>query len=249
MILEVGGCRIVMKKRAICVLMSIAIVGSIVLSACAEQNKSLDITVPSKASTADEIMPAKNENAVEESTNVNGMRFTKTLAQFTESYNQIKTQLNETDLLNFADWQTNGEETTDENGTKIQYYYYNESDTSFTATAEVETGKIVNIGCGTTTSKFMAQEGNFEETNKTLEKVAIMAEAICQFPVGSESFLENVFSMVTTNSSGSVYYQGFVFSMTAQENKSDTKNSIMLFRVFPIDDDLQAEWKLDEYVV
>ncbi len=236
-----------MKKKLISLVLSGLILAATALTACGKSEDKVEFTQSTKEASVDEILPAKNETAVEESTNVNGMRFCLTLAQFTEKYNQIKAQLGETDLLNFDNWQKNGDETTDENHTKIQYYYYNESDTNFTATVEVDSNKLLNVGCGTTTSRFMEQEGEFDQSNKTLEKTAIMAEAVCQFPIGSEEFLKNVFSQTTTNSSGSVWYQGFVFSLSTKADKSDSKNNIMLFRVFPVADELQAEWKLDEY--
>ena len=131
--------------------------------------------------------------------------------------------------------------------TEIQYYYYDDKDINYTATVEVESQKLLNIGCGTTTSKFMAQEDNAENGNQTIKKAAIMAEAACQFPSGSEEFLQNIFYRITTESSDSIWYQGFVFSLSTKEDKNDSKNNVLLFRVFPIKDELKEEWNLSEY--
>ncbi len=74
-----------------------------------------------------------------------------------------------------------------------------------------------------------------------------MAEAACQFPSGSEEFLQNIFYRITTEGSDSVWYQGFVFSLSTKEDKNDSKNNVLLFRVFPIKDELKEEWNLSEY--
>lgn len=198
-------------------------------------------------STVDEIYPAQNLSSVEKSENVNGMRFTLTLEEFSEKFNKIKRSLGESDLINVDDWKLNGDPSADENHVALRYYYYNSDSYNLTATVEDESKMLVNVGLGTTISSFMSDEGNAETSNKTLENAAIMAEAACQFPIGSESFLQNVFYRIATDSVDSVWYQGFVFSLSTQESKTDSKSSIMLFRVFPVSDELKDEWELEEY--
>ena len=46
---------------------------------------------------------------------------------------------------------------------------------------------------------------------------------------------------------GTLWFQQCVYKLDTQQDKKDSKNDIMLFRVFPISDRLKAEWKLKEY--
>ena len=55
------------------------------------------------------------------------------------------------------------------------------------------------------------------------------------------------FYQLATGSEDSLWYEGFVFTLSTKDNKEDSKNGIMLFRVFPISTDLKKEWKLTEY--
>lgn len=236
-----------MKKAISVLVICIILIGIPILSACKQKQEKIAIELPSNAATVDEFYPVQNAGSVEESDNVNGMRFTLTLSDFTQRYNEIKTKLGQTDFISFDGWLKNGEQKTDEKGVAIQYYYYNTDKTNLTATVETESGKLLNIGVGTTISSFMAQEGDSGSSNRVLEQAAITAEAACGFPTGNEEFLENIFYRITTDSRDSFWYRGFVFSLSTQENKTDSKSSIMLFRVFPISDTLKEEWGIDEY--
>lgn len=217
------------------------------LCGCNDNNNSIDVEQPEKIATGDQIFSAKNENAVEESDNVNGMRFTLTLSEFTEKYNEIARRTDGIIAINKEKWKVNGEAKTDTNGVEIRYYYYNETDTNFTATVEVQTGKIMNIGCGTTMSNFVAQDENSNNSDKILKKSAIMAAAVCQFPTDSLDVLQDIFYRTTFESSSSFWYQGFIFTLSTQENKSDSEKSVMLLRVFPVKDELKDEWKVTDY--
>ena len=72
-----------MKK----LLISLLIISTVLLCGCNDNKNSIEVEQPEKIATGDQIFSAKNENAVEESDNVNGMRFTLTLPEFTEKYN------------------------------------------------------------------------------------------------------------------------------------------------------------------
>ena len=56
-----------MKK----LLISLLIISTVLLCGCTDNNNSLDVEQPEKIATGDQIFSAKNENAVEESDNVN----------------------------------------------------------------------------------------------------------------------------------------------------------------------------------
>lgn len=219
----------------------------IFMCGCDDNNNSIDVEQPEKIATGDQIFSAQNENAVEESDNVNGMRFTLTLPEFTEKYNETARQTDGILAISKDKWKVNGDVKTDSNGVEIRYYYYDESDTNFTATVEARTGKIMNMGCGTTMSNFVAQDENSSNSDMILKKSAIMAASVCQFPTDSLDVLQDIFYHTTFESSSSLWYQGFIFSLSTQENKTDSEKSVMLLRVFPVKDELKDEWKVTDY--
>lgn len=220
------------------------------MTACSQKTEnSLSVEQPQNISTDDEIYPALNENSVEQSTNVNGMRFTLTLDEFTEEYNEKIKNVGITETMVAGHWQKKGDTQRDTNGIEIQYYYYDDININFTATVEVLSGKIMNIGCGTTMKYFVARNDNQSNSDLILKKCAVMAEAVCQFPSGSTDVLQDIFYRTTIESIDSLWYQGFIFSLSTQEDKSNVENNIMLFRVFPVSDELKEEWNVEDYEV
>lgn len=220
----------------------------ILFTGCSQTEIELNnIIEPEKISTGDEIYPAQNVNSVEESDNVNGQRFALTLNEFTIKYNEIIRSTGFDETLNPEKWKTKGSSQTDSNGVEIQYYYYDAENINFTATVEVYSAKILNIGCGTTMGYFVAQNDDVNNSDIILKKCAIMAQAVCQFPDGSLDLLQDIFYRTTFENADSLWYQGFIFSLDTQENKSDSSNNIMLMRVFPVSDDIRKEWEIPDY--
>ncbi len=234
-----------MRKNVI--ILSLLISVSMLFSACSKSESTIEIEQPNRVSTGDEIYPAKNASAVEKSGNVNGMRYTSTLKDFTQKYNEITKATGGTEFLFLNGWKENGDTTFDTNGIEIQYYYYNEENTNFTATVESETGKIVNIGCGTTMNNFVAQENNINNSDVILRKSAVMAAAVCGFPSSSIDVLQNIFYRTTFENAESLSYQGSIFSLSTQNDDSNSENSLMLLRVFPVTDELKEEWDVPDY--
>ena len=220
------------------------------LAACGGENTAdhlKNIEKPKTAATQDEADFTAKAGAVEESPNVNGMRFNMTLQEFTQKYNEEKTLRQESDLIFFGNWQQNGEGEKDANNVAVEYWHYDDSNVSFTATVESATQKILNIGCGTTMNKFMGMTGDKNNSDLILGKAALMAQTVCGFPSNSEPVLQDIFFRTTTESSDTLWYSGYVFHLSTKEDKNDSKNNIMLFRVFPITEELKKEWKLAEY--
>lgn len=232
-------------KRFISITALILII--ILFAACSD--KGLNVERPDKISTADSVhmVPNIDENNVEQSPNVNGMRFNLTLYDFTSRYNAQKRLLGDADLIIMGNWRKNGDVTTDNNGVEIQYYYYDDYNITITATIEAVSEKLVNIGCGTTMSYFMSQSGDKNNSDIVLEKAAVLAVSACGFDSAEINTLQNIFYEISTEANNSIYYKGFVFSLSTEEDRSNSKNSIMLFRVFPISDSLKTEWNLTEY--
>ena len=98
-------------------------------------------------------------------------------------------------------------------------------------------------------SKFMGVTDGVNNSDLILQKAAWMAEAACGFSTDSEAVLEDIFFRTTTENKDTLWYQGYVFHLNTKEDKTDAKSSIMQFRVFPITDALQKEWKLEKYTL
>lgn len=239
-------------KRYIGVFLTLITAAAVILfSACSsnEKNNQLkNIERPDTAATGDEAVEATAaSDAVELSENVNGVRFNLSLHGFTQKYNAIIKGKQGAILLKDAKWKKAGDAATDDNDVKIQYWYYDDENVSFTATEELASGKLVNIGVGTTMSKFMGMTDDENNSDRILEQAAWMAEAACGFAPESESVLQDIFYRTTTENNDTLWYCGYVFHLSTKEDKADFKSNIMQFRVFPITEALRDEWKLEEY--
>lgn len=217
------------------------------LSACSQGKIKININKPENISAIEDDPEEPVTTAIEASENVNGKRFSLTLNEFTERYNAAKKLIGDTGAINAGNWHEMGVEQTDNNGVGFQYFYYDDDNTNITATVETESNKLMNIGIGTTMSNFMAQESGVNNSDEILRRAALMAEAACCFGIDEIDTLQDIFYQVATGSEDSLWYEGFVFTLSTQENKKDSKNGIMLFRVFPITKELKKDWKLTEY--
>ncbi len=230
-------------KRITALLLSAVIL--LGLTACSGGAK-LKIDQPKSISAADDDAEPVT-TAIEPSENVNGKRFAFTLAEFTERYNSTKKLIGDQDLIIMEKWSKMGVPETDNHGVEIQYYYYDGENVNITATVETESNKLMNIGVGTTMSNFMAQESGENNSDDILRKAAVAADSAGSFGTDKIDTLQDVFYQLATGSEDSLWYEGFVFTLSTQENKQDSKNGVVLFRVFPISMDLKKEWKLTEY--
>lgn len=232
-------------KGITALLLSVVFVFS--LAACSKDSVKLNIEQPKSISTAEDGEDEPVSDAIEASDNVNGRRFTVTLHEFTERYNAAKRLVLDNDLIMEGNWRKMGDPETDNKGVEYQYYYYDDYNVNITATVETESEKLMNIGVGTTMSHFMAEESGENNSDEVLRKAALMADAAGYFGSDKIDTLQDIFYQIATGSEDSLWYEGFVFSLSTKENKSDSKNGIMLFRIFPITEDLRKEWKLTDY--
>lgn len=192
--------------------------------------------------TSDSAATIDEANAAEDSKNINGRRFNLTLREFTERYNAEKKKAGGTDFLTVNNWILTGAVDTDKNGVKIDYWHYDAPNVSFTASVETATMKIVNIGCGTVKNNFDKKDVREE----LIEKAAFTAQVACGFSADSQKTLKAVFTQ-SAEYKGSLWYKGYVFDFSDNEENAGEDNSIVLFRVFPITDELKQEWNLTEY--
>jgi hypothetical protein len=158
-------------KRYIGVFLTLITAAAVILfSACSsnEKNNQLkNIERPDTAATGDEAVEATAaSDAVELSENVNGVRFNLSLHGFTQKYNSIIKGKQGAILLKDAKWKKAGDAATDDNDVKIQYWYYDDENVSFTATEELASGKHV-----ASQVTFAIPKANFDENLPRFEHV------------------------------------------------------------------------------
>lgn len=212
-------------------------------AACAPQDSKTAAATPDSA-TPD---GASSAGAVEESPNVNGMRFCMTLTEFTDRYNAEKSHLQEKDVLTLNQWVKDDNTELDNNSVHVQYWHHDDQDVSFTATVEARSEKIMNLGCGTAVSNYRGKTEGAVNSDPVLKKAALMAQVVCGFSSDSREILEDIFDRTVTEPDNSLWYKGFVFNFSTMKDKKDETKDIMLFRVFPITEALKQEWNLKEY--
>ena len=230
-------------KRIISILL--AAVLALSLAACGRSE--IDVSQPENLATFDEPSYLKSDSgAVEESFNVNGRRFNLTLYDFTSKYNAEKQLRGDKDLLTMDKWKKNGQVTKDNNGVKLQYYYYDDEKSNLTATVEVDCEKLVNIGCGTTVSRFTGKENGKNNSDEILLNTALAAQVVCGYDSSYLNTLQDIFYKTTKIDGNTLYYDGFVFSLSTKQDSGGDKG-LMLFRVFPVTQEHREEWKLTDY--
>lgn len=217
-------------------------------SGCSNSNNTTAITdAPEKISTLDEAKIKLDPNAVEKSENVNGMRYSSTLEEFSKKYNEMLKEMGSLDMINGKGWQKKGDVTYDSNGVKIQYYFYEADKISFTATVEVNSNKIMNIGLGTTISNFLSTENDKNNSDIVLMKSGAMAAAVCGYPIEKINILQDVFYRTTFENVNELWYDGNVYCLSTREDRGNSERSTMLFRVFPISDEHKGNWEIVDY--
>lgn len=220
----------------------------LLFSACSEQSEKTiaEIEKPQQPSSIDEVYIPRKEDAVEDSANVNGRRYTLNLEEFTGRYNEIMLSCGGMEYLNYANWKKSGESQTDINGVEYDCYYYDADKIEFTAVVETVSQKLMNVGCGTTMNTFVSKKGEENYSDIILNKSAVMAAAVCGYSSGDVDVLQDVFYRTTFENVESLVYEGNVFNLSIKEN-SDSEKSTLLFRCFPITEENQADWKVQTY--
>lgn len=214
------------------------------LAACGANSKKSTADSASRTATAD---GAISNGVVEESPNVNGMRFNLTLTEFTDRYNAEKSRMKQKDVLTLNRWIKDDNSELDNNSVHVQYWHHDDRDASFTASVEARSEKIMNIGCGTTVSNYQGKTEGAANSDPVLEKAALMAQIACGFSPDTRETLADIFDRTVTEPDNSLWYKGFVFNFSTMKDKLDKTKDIMLFRVFPITEALKQEWSLKEY--
>ena len=133
------------------------------------------------------------------------------------------------------------------NGTEYQYYYYDADKINFTASVETKTNYIMNIGLGTTMSNFVSIENEKNNSDTILMKSAVMAAAVSGMGINKVDTIQDIFYRTTFENTNELWYNGNVYALSTNEDKADSERSTMLFRTFPISDEVKENWGIDEY--
>ena len=232
-----------MKKSFLLV---VSVILCLSLLGCGESKTKNDEIIQETTVSTTEVAYEFTNPAVEPCDNVNLMRYTMTLDSFTAKYNEIMNDLGGTEFLNPSRWKKTGDTEKDTKGVEFNYYYYNAANLNFTASVEKESKKIINIGCGTAMSVFISQDAS-DSDNIVLNKSAIMAAAICGYSADKTELLADIFRTITFEQIDSLWYEGNIFTLSTDEDKENSDNNIMLFRVFPTTNSQRTAWNIKDY--
>ncbi|WP_405354464.1 hypothetical protein [Ruminococcus sp.] len=201
-----------------------------------------------KGSTAslDEILAYTKYNAQENSSNVNGRRYNINIDTFTEHYNELMFRFGGDDYINIEDWKRLGETKTDANGVQYYCYYYDIDKAELTVSVEVVSKKIMNVGCGTTMSKYVSIDGEHQYSDRVLTMAAVMAVTVGGYTSDDIELFKKIFNQTTLENQNSLAYENNIFNLSTGK-KDENKDSTMLFRYFPVTDEHLTEWNIPTY--
>lgn len=236
-----------MKKSLVLIVTAMLM---LTLFGCSDNNKSEIsgvVDAPEKISTLDEAKINENPNIRKKSENVNGMCYAITLEEFTHNYNEMLKEAGNLDMINPKGWKMLGSPQKDANGTEYQYYYYDADKINFTASVETKTNYIMNIGLGTTMSNFVSIENEKNNSDAILMKSSVMAVAVSGMGIDEVDTIQNIFYCTTFENTNELWYNGNVYALSMNEDKANSERSTMLFRTFPISEEVKENWGIDEY--
>lgn len=238
-----------MKKIVSILIVISAMLSAVSMSACDSSSKLFSkVDTPKSIATEDEINPTQRPGAVMDSKNVNGKLYSVTLTGFTAQYNSIMMDTGGIDYLYKENWQKKGDVQKDANGVEYELYYYDQEIFTITVSVDVESGMIMNVGCGTTMNTFVKiDENDNPNSDRILHASAVMAAAAAGFNQNSLNVLQDIFYKTTFDEINELWYEGNVFILSTKNDKTNSENDTMLLRVFPISEELKNEWKIQSY--
>ncbi len=229
-------------KKFIPILLAIVLLFS--LSACESEKK---VIVKGNLASLDEAFSYTKENAQEDSTNVNGKRYTINIENFTNRYNEIMFRSGGQDFIDVADWKRLGDVMKDANGVQYYCYYCYIDKIELTVAVETKSHKIMNIGCGTTMSNYVSIiDGEEKYSDKVLMVAAAMAAAVGGYTSDDVELFEEIFNKTTFENKSSLVYENNIFNLTTGK-KEENNDRTMLFRYFPVTNEHISEWNIPNY--
>ncbi len=230
-------------KRIIAVLLAIMLTFS--FAACKNNEKTV---VKGSTASLDELFKYTKENAQENSNNVNGKRYNINIEKFTDRYNEIMFRCGGDEYLNMENWQRLGKTKKDANGVEYDCYYYDIDNAELTVAVETDSHKIMNVGCGTTMSKYVSMDGENKYSEKILKMSAVMSAAVGGYASSDVELFTKIFNETTFENKSSLAYEKNIFNLTI-DKKEENNDKTMLFRYFPITDEHLTEWNIPSYTV
>ena len=76
---------------------------------------------------------------------------------------------------------------------------------------------------------------------------AVMAVAVSGMGIDEVDTIQDIFYRTTFENTNELWYNGNVYALSTNEDKADSERSTMLFRTFPISDEVKENWGIDEY--
>lgn len=233
-------------KKLICLILAVSLL--LLFTSCnmgSDSNTSNNKS-EGKTATADEGYPYPSKVNWEESQNATGARFNLTLKEYTEQFNKMYNSLGGgSEEIDYSKWQLMKKGQLDENGVAYDYYYYADDKTVLTATVEQQSGKLMNLGCGTTVSVFI-NESETTYQSVILAMTGIMACVAGGYSVENVTFFADLYVDTISNSNNSFWYNNCIYLLNVEEGETD-EDSTMLFRIVAATDNIEDEWQLVNY--
>lgn len=232
-------------KKFICVILVVLFVFS--LTACNKETANKSIMSDSTADEASTVRyPVPVTLTYEESENNLGARYTFTLKEFNNMLNSACKNLGTSEVeefFDFSNWCVMSDNLTDDNGIKYSSYYYATDTLTISAAVENESGKVMNLGCGTSYEDFAKAQADYQYT-------VMLTSAIIAMVAGgyTEKDLEFLYCIYfdSAKNNEKFYYHNGVYMMNISKSM-DEEGSALLFMTSPCQEDIKGEWELTDY--
>ena len=233
-------------KRIFCILIVILLVLS--LCACNKETATKGIMTDS---SSDEVpltvkYPAPTNLTYEDSDNNLGARYIFTLEEFNTMLNTACENLGTTDVdqyFDYSNWQVMSDNLTDNNGIKYSSYYYATDTLTITAAVENESGKVMNLGCGTSYDEFANADADYQYT--VMLTSAIIAMVAGGYTENDIEFLYCIFFDSAKFNEQFIYHNN-IYMMNISKSEGE-EGSALLFMTSPCKDEIKSEWELTDY--
>ena len=233
-------------KRIICLILVMLLAVS--LCACNKETAKKSImTDSSKDQVALTVKyPVPSTLTYEDSESNLGARYVFTLSEFNDMLNLACSELStsaDTQYFDINNWKVMSDNLTDDNGIKYSSYYYNTDTLTITASLENESGKIMNLGCGTSYEEFASADEDYQYT--VMLTSAIIAMVAGGYTQGDIEFLYCMF-FDSAKYNEQFFYHNNVYMMNISKTEGE-EGSALLFMTSPCKDEIKTEWKLTDY--
>lgn len=233
-------------KKIVCVI----IVMLLILSLCAcnkETGQKGIMTDSSKDQVALTVKyPVPSTLTYEDSESNLGARYVFTLSEFNDMLNSACSELSSSADAQYFDinnWKVMSDNLTDDNGIKYSSYYYNTDTLTITASLENESGKVMNLGCGTSYEEFASADEDYQYT--VMLTTAIIAMVAGGYTQDDIEFLYCMF-FDSAKYNEQFFYHNNVYMMNISKTEGE-EGSALLFMTSPCKDEIKTEWELTDY--